>query len=76
MYLYPYNMRVASRVTLLCIRRKGGLSNDSERISESIISPCRYREMIYGEDCEKLSLQRIGEILGISQLPERWDQGH
>ena len=36
----------------------------------SIISPCRYREMIYGEDCEKLSLQRIGEILGIAKLVE------
>lgn len=33
----------------------------------SVISPCRYREMIYGEDCEKLQLQRIGEILGLSQ---------
>lgn len=31
----------------------------------SIISICRYREMIYGENCEKLSLQRIGEILGL-----------
>lgn len=26
--------------------------------------------MIYGEDCEKLSLQRIGEILGIANVIE------
>ena len=39
----------------------------------SIISMCRYREMIYGEDCEKLGLQRIGEILGISQAAGQID---
>lgn len=33
----------------------------------SIISICRYREMLYGADCEQLSLQRIGEILGIAK---------
>ena len=32
----------------------------------SVISMCRYREMIFGDDCEKLELQRIGEILGIA----------
>lgn len=36
----------------------------------SIISPCRYREMIFGEDCERLQLQRIGEILGIADVVE------
>ena len=36
----------------------------------SIISPCRYREMIFGEDCDKLQLQRIGEILGIAGTVE------
>ncbi len=36
----------------------------------SIISPCLYREMIFGEDCEKLQLQRIGEILGIAETVE------
>ena len=28
------------------------------------------RELIYGEDCEKLSLQRIGEILGMARVVE------
>lgn len=36
----------------------------------SVISPCLYREMIYGADCEELSLQRIGEILGIANIVE------
>lgn len=36
----------------------------------SVISPCLYREMIYGADCEALSLQRIGEILGIANIVE------
>lgn len=31
----------------------------------SVISMCRYREMIYGEGCEELELSRIGEIIGI-----------
>lgn len=34
----------------------------------SVISPCRYREMIYGEDCEKLQLLKIGEILGLTSI--------
>lgn len=34
----------------------------------SVLSICRYREMIYGEDCEQLRLKRIGEILGIGKL--------
>ncbi len=34
----------------------------------SVLSICRYREMIYGEDCEQLQLKRIGEILGIGSL--------
>ena len=33
----------------------------------SVISMCRYREMIYGEDCEELELSRIGEIIGIAK---------
>lgn len=33
----------------------------------SVISMCRYREMIYGEDCEKLELSCIGEIIGIAK---------
>ena len=36
----------------------------------TVISMCRYREMIYGEDCEKLNLSRIGEILGIAEVVE------
>ena len=31
----------------------------------SVISICRYREMIYGEDCEELQLRMIGELLGL-----------
>ncbi len=33
----------------------------------SVISPCGFREMIYGESSEQLQLQRIGELLGIAQ---------
>lgn len=33
----------------------------------SVISPCQYREMIYGEDCEEIHLKKIGEVLGITQ---------
>ena len=36
----------------------------------SVISPCLFREMIFGEDCEQLKLQRIGEILGIAEAVE------
>ena len=31
----------------------------------SVISVCRYREMIYGDACEELELHGIGEIIGI-----------
>ena len=34
----------------------------------SVISPCGYREMLYGADAEQLELQRIGEILGMTSL--------
>ena len=34
----------------------------------SVISMCRYREMIYGEGCEELELSRIGEIIGIANV--------
>ncbi len=34
----------------------------------SVITPCRYREMIYGEDSGQLQLRLIGEILGIAKL--------
>ena len=33
----------------------------------SVISMCRYREMIYGEGCEELELSCIGEIIGIAK---------
>ena len=36
----------------------------------SVLSPCLFREMIYGEDCEQLQLQKIGEILGIAEVIE------
>ena len=39
----------------------------------SVLSPCRYRELLYGDDCEKLNLQRIGEILGIAQAVEPFE---
>lgn len=39
----------------------------------SVLSPCRYREMIYGEDCEELQLKRIGEILGIAKASGQFD---
>ena len=34
----------------------------------SVLSPCLFREMIYGEDCEQLQLRKIGEILGIADV--------
>lgn len=40
----------------------------------SVISVCRYREMIYGEDCEELELNCIGEILGIARAVHAADQ--
>jgi hypothetical protein len=36
----------------------------------TVISPCCYREMIYGDDCEQLSLQLIGALLGILSVVE------
>ena len=43
----------------------------------SVLSPCRYREMIYGENCEELQLKRIGEILGIAKAAGQFDgNGH
>lgn len=39
----------------------------------SILSICRYREMLYGSDCDQISLQRIGEILGIARQTEQLD---
>ena len=36
----------------------------------SILSPCRFREMIYGEDSEDLGLKRMSEILEIVQVVE------
>ena len=32
----------------------------------SVISMCRYREMIFGDTCEELELSSIGEIIGIT----------
>lgn len=56
---------------ILKIEEAGIISRVSFSSSRgSVISPCRYREMIYGENCERLQLQRIGEILGIAQLVE------
>ncbi len=44
----------------------------------SVISVCRYREMLFGEDAEELELRQIGEILGLSKtvelLPEQADE--
>ena len=34
----------------------------------SILSPCRYRELIFGEKTEQLNVQLVGEILAISAL--------
>ena len=36
----------------------------------SVISMCRYREMILGDDCEEIQLRRIGEILSLSRSLE------
>ncbi len=33
----------------------------------TVISPCRFREMVYGEDITQIQLQRIGELLGIAK---------
>jgi len=56
---------------ILKIEEAGIISRVSFSSSRgSVISPCRYREMIYGEDCATLELQRIGEILGIAETVE------
>lgn len=56
---------------ILKIEEAGIISRVSFSSSRgSVISPCLYREMIYGADCEKVSLQRIGEILGIANIVE------
>lgn len=53
---------------ILKIEEAGLISRVSFSSSRgSIISPCRFREMIYGEDCEKLQIQKLGEILGIAK---------
>ncbi len=53
---------------ILRIEEAGLISRISFSSSRgSVISMCRYREMIFGADCEQLNLQRIGEILGISR---------
>ncbi len=36
----------------------------------SVISLCRYREMILGDDCEEIQIRRIGEILSLSRTLE------
>ena len=54
---------------ILKIEEAGIISRVSFTSSHgSVISPCRYREMIYGEDCEKLQLLKIGEILGLISI--------
>ena len=42
----------------------------------SVISVCRYREMIYGDACEELELQGIGEIIGIGKAIDVVKEGH
>ncbi len=41
----------------------------------SVISVTRYREMIYGDDCEPLEISCIGEIIGIGKAVEAVDAG-
>ena len=36
----------------------------------SVISMCRYREMIFGDTCEELELSSIGEIIGITKAAD------
>ena len=56
---------------ILKIEEAGIMSRVSFSSSRgSVLSPCRFREMIYGEDCETLELQRMGEILGIAEVVE------
>jgi hypothetical protein len=54
---------------ILKIEEAGIISRVSFSSSRgSVLSPCRFREMIYGDDCEKLKLSLIGELLGIAQI--------
>ena len=39
----------------------------------SVISMCRYREMIFGDTCEELELSSIGEIIGITKAADLVD---
>ena len=39
----------------------------------SVISMCRYREMIFGDTCEELELSSIGEIIGITKAADLID---
>ena len=59
---------------VLKIEEDGLISRVSYSSSRgSIISPCGYREMIFGADCAQLDLQRIGEIVGLISLAGRED---
>lgn len=54
---------------ILKIEEAGIISRVSFSSSRgSVISPCRFREMIYGEDGKQLQLQVIGELLGIARI--------
>ena len=56
---------------ILKIEESGIISRVSFSSSRgSVLSPCLFREMIFGEDCEQLQLQKIGEILGIAEVIE------
>ena len=56
---------------ILKIEESGIISRVSFSSSRgSVLSPCLYREMIFGEDCEQLQLRKIGEILGIAEAIE------
>ena len=56
---------------ILKIEEAGIISRVSFSSSRgSVLSPCRFREMIYGEDCETLELKRMGEILEIAEVIE------
>ena len=62
----------ASELLLFFFKLKAGEYGIISRVSfsssrGSVISMCRYREMIYGEGCEELELSRIGEIIGIAK---------
>lgn len=58
---------------ILKIEEAGVISRVSFSSSRgSVISPCRFREMIYGDHSEELQLRRIGEILGIAAASEQF----